>query len=305
MALFVALPSVLPSIAAVPADVKGALPALTVMVANGAINVVIAILILIAGWLVARWLGRWMHDLIDRSHYIDETLKPLIANFIRYSILAITVVLVLSQFGVQTTSLIALLGAAGLAIGLALQGTLSNVASGVMLLVLRPFRVFDRVKLGDATGTVREIGLFRTEILTDNATYVSIPNSTIFSGTIVNLSREAQRRTDFTVEVDRDENLDHLQKIILEALERMPQVAKTPAPLVRVEVLGPVSTTLLVHAWLQNRDFLNSVSETKKQVRRALQEAEIAAPIPVAAPSVAPWQPPAEHETGQGATKPN
>jgi small conductance mechanosensitive channel len=300
-----AIPSPLPAIAAVPADVKDALPALTVMVANGAVNVVIAILILIAGWLVARGLGRWMHDVIDRSHYVDETLKPLIANFIRYGILAITVVAVLSQFGVQTTSLIALLGAAGLAIGLALQGTLSNVASGVMLLFLRPFRVFDRVKLGDATGTVREIGLFRTEILTDNATYVSIPNSTIFSGTIVNLSREAQRRTDFSVEVDRDENLDHLQKVILEALERMPQVSKTPAPLVRVDVLGPLSTTLLVHAWLQNRDFLNAVSETKKQVRHALQDAQIAAPIPVAAPSVAPWQPPAEHESDQRATKPN
>lgn len=305
MTPFAALPSALPAIAAVPADVKGALPALTVMVVNGAVNVVIAVLILIAGWLVARGVGRWVHDLIDRSHYIDETLKPLIANFIRYSILAITIVAVLSQFGVQTTSLIALLGAAGLAVGLALQGTLSNVASGVMLLVLRPFRVFDRVKLGDVLGTVREIGLFRTEIVTDNATYVSIPNSTVFSGTIINLSREAQRRTDFTVEVDRGENLDHLQKVILEALERTPQVAKAPAPIVRVDTLGPISTTLTVHAWVQNRDVLDTISEMKKRVRHALLDAEIAAPIPVGPPAVAPWQPPAEPQTDTRANKPN
>ena len=305
MALSAALPSVLPAMAAVPADVKGALPALTVMVVNGAVNFLIAILILIAGWLVARWVGRWVHDLIDRSHYIDDTLKPLIANFTRYSILAITIVAVLSQFGVQTTSLIALLGATGLAIGLALQGTLSNVASGVMLLVLRPFRVFDKIKIGDANGIVREIGLFRTEIVTDDGNYVSIPNSTLFSGTIINVSREAQRRTNFTIEVDRSENLDRLQKVVLEALERSPQVAKEPAPIVRVDTLGPLSTTLTVHAWLQNRDFLNTLSDIKKRVRHAMQEAEIAAPIPVAAPAVAPWQPPAEQEADKHANKPN
>jgi small conductance mechanosensitive channel len=100
-----------------PGEVKEAIPALTVMMVNGAINLLIAVLILIAGWVAARWIGRWVHDLIDRSHYIDDTLKPLISNFARYGILTITVVAVLSQFGVQTTSLIALLGAAGLAIG--------------------------------------------------------------------------------------------------------------------------------------------------------------------------------------------
>ena len=156
-----ALPASLPTLAAMPGDVKNALPALTVMMVDGAVNFLIAVLILIAGWMVARGLGRWLHDVIDRSHFIDDTLKPLIANFARYGVLAITVVAVLSQFGVQTTSLIALLGAAGLAVGLALQGTLSNVASGVMLLILRPFRVYDKIKVADATGKVREIGLFR------------------------------------------------------------------------------------------------------------------------------------------------
>ena len=121
----------------------------------------------------------------------------------RYGILAITIVAVLGQFGVQTTILIAILGAAGLAIGLALQGTLSNVASGVMLLFLRPFRVYRKNQDRDALGTVREIGLFRTVIVTDDGIYVSIPNATIFSATITNVSREPTRRTNFTVEVDR------------------------------------------------------------------------------------------------------
>jgi len=290
MALFALTPK-LPEIAAMPGDVREAIPALSVMMVNGAVNFLIAVLILIAGWVAARWIGRWVHDLIDRSHYVDDTLKPLISNFVRYGILAITVVAVLSQFGVQTTSLIALLGAAGLAIGLALQGTLSNVASGVMLLILRPFRVYEKIKLGDVAGTVREIGLFRTEIVTEDGNFVSIPNATLFSGTIVNASREPTRRTHFTVEIDRGESVEAVQKAILESLAREPLVLKAPAPTVEVDMLGPISTTLVVHAWLRNSNFLAGVSDVKKRVREALQGGDVAAPVPVPAPSVAPWTP--------------
>ena len=290
--------------AGVPANLKDAFPALTVMLVNGAVNILIAVLILIAGWVVARWVGRWSRDLVGNSHYIDETLKPLVSNFVRYGILAITIVAVLSQFGVQTTSLIAILGATGLAIGLALQGTLSNVASGVMLLFLRPFRVFDHVKLSDVTGMVREIGLFRTEIVTDNGNFVSIPNATIFSATIVNLSRETTRRTDFTVEIDRAEPLDRVQKTILEALAAEKRVLKSPAPTVEVATLGPVSTILSIQVWLANRDFGGALSDVKKCVRTALQQADVGAPVPVAAPAVAPWQPEPQ-QPDSGHAKPN
>jgi small conductance mechanosensitive channel len=289
-----ALPASLPSVAAMPGNVKDALPALTVMMVNGAWNFLIAIVILIAGWVVARGAGSWMRDLIGHSHYIDDTLKPLVSNGTRYAILAITVVAVLSQFGVQTTSLIALLGAAGLAIGLALQGTLSNVASGVMLLVLRPFRVFEKIKVTDATGTVREIGLFRTEIVTDDGNYVSIPNATIFSGTIINVSRETTRRTNFTIEIDRAEDIDAVQKTILECLSREKRVLKAPAPTVEVESLGPLSTILTVQVWVENRDFGGILSDVKKRVRHALQAGDVNAPVPVPPPAVAPWTPPAE-----------
>lgn len=300
MAFSVALPDALPSVAAVQGSVKGALPALTVMAVDGALNFLIAVLILIAGWMVARWLGRWLRDVVERSHLIDETLKPLLVNGVRYAILAVTVVAVLSQFGVQTTSLIALLGAAGLAVGLALQGTLSNVASGVMLLVLRPFRVYEKIKIADVTGKVREIGLFRTEIVTDDGNFVSIPNATIFSGTIVNVSREKNRRTNFTVEIDRSENIDAVQKTILECLARDRRILEKPAPTVEVETLGAISTTLTVQVWLENRDFGGVLSDLKKRVRHALQGSDISAPVPVAAPAVAPWTPPMQ---SQPATK--
>jgi small conductance mechanosensitive channel len=177
------------------------------------------------------------------------------------------------------------------------------VASGVLLLILRPFRVYEKIKVADAFGTVREIGLFRTEIVTDDGAYISIPNTTVFSGIIVNVSRETMRRTSFTIEVDRAENLDGVQNTILECLAREPRVLKAPAPTVEVDTLGSISTILTVHAWIQNNDFLNTLSDVKKRVRQALQDAEVGAPVPVPAPSVAPWTPPAEQP--QNFKKPN
>jgi len=163
-----------------------------------------------------------------------------------------------------------------------------------MLLILRPFRVYEKIKVGDVAGTVREIGLFRTEIVTDDGNFVSIPNATLFSGTIVNASREATRRTHFTVEVDRGESVEAVQKAILESLAREPRILKAPAPTVEVDTLGPISTTLVIHAWLRNSNFLATESDVKKRVREALQGGDVAAPVPVPAPAVAPWTPPEE-----------
>jgi small conductance mechanosensitive channel len=180
------------------------------------------------------------------------------------------------------------------------------VASGVMLLFLRPFRVTDKARISDVVGTVRDIGLFRTTILTDDGVYVSIPNATIFAGTIQNLSREGRRRVSFSVEIDRGENIDQVQKTIREAMVREPRILKIPSCAVDVDTLGPLSTTLIVHAWVENRDFLAVQSDIKKLVRHALQGSDVSAPIPVPAPAVAPWTPPAEKSSEeQSDHKPN
>jgi small conductance mechanosensitive channel len=304
----IALPTVLPSAADFPAMVKAALPALTVMMVQGARDFLFAIVILAAGWMLSRWVGRATGEMVEKSRYIDDTLKPLLAGFVRYFIMALTIVAVLGQFGVQTTSLIAILGAAGLAIGLALQGTLSNVASGVMLLILRPFRVRERIKVADATGPVREIGLFRTTILTDDGIYVSVPNAIIFAGPIENMSREGRRRVNFTVEIDRNENLDAVMQTIRDALADEPRVLKHPACTVEVDALGALSTTLVVQVWIENRGFGEAQSQIKKRVRHALQNADVSAPVPVAAPAVQPWTPPEEktqREDEHQGNKPN
>ena len=139
--------------------------------------------------------------------HIDKTLAPILASTIRYAGFILTLVVALGQFGVQTTSIIAVLGAAGLAIGLALQGTLSNVASGIMLLLLRPFSVGDWIETNSISGTVREIGLFATQIDTFDNIYISVPNSSIWSEIIINNSRHSVRRMDLDIGIDYNSDL--------------------------------------------------------------------------------------------------
>lgn len=305
MAVPIALPTTLPSVAAMPGDMRNAVPALTVMLVDGGKNFLIAIVILIAGWMVSRWLARWLRAAVQHSHHVDETLKPLLINFARYGVIAITLVAVLGQFGVQTTSLIAILGATGLAIGLALQGTLSNVASGVMLLILRPYRVGENITAGAISGAVQEIGLFHTEIVTYDGLFVAMPNSVVFSGTIVNLSREPIRRTNFPVDIDRDADVGAAQGAILEAMARDTRVLKQPAPQVWVDTLNGPQVLLNVHVWVANHDFNALQSDLKILVRRTLNENGFGPPVPVAAPSVAPWTPPAGEQHDGHAKKPN
>jgi small conductance mechanosensitive channel len=301
-----AIPTTLPNVAAMPGDVRQALPALTVMLVNGGINILIAIAILVGGWAVARWLSRWVQRILSRSIHIDETLKPLVVNFVRYAVLAVTLVAVLSQFGVQTTSLIALLGATGLAIGLALQGTLSNVAAGVMLLFLRPFRVTETIIVNGVTGTVHEIGLFQTELITDDGLYVVLPNSMLFSGMITNTSRQPTRRVKFSVDIDRDANIKATCAAILEAVTRDGRVMKTPAPQVVIDDLDGPKVVLTLLAWVPNPLFGTVQSDLRLVVRETLAKADVSPPVPVPAPAVAPWQPPVEKDDGKRDTaKPN
>ena len=277
---------ILPAAATLPASVKAALPALTVMLVNGALAFLAATLILIIGWTLSRWISRWLRDAMGNLHLVDPTLKPLIANLARYAILAVTLVAVLGQFGIQTTSFIALVGAAGLALGLALQGTLSNVASGVMLLGLRPFRAFDKIKVLDAMGTVDEVGLFRTVLITDDGVYLSIPNTSIFAGTISNFSRLRTRRADFTVDIDHGDDIAVAQAAILAALKADARVLAQPEPTVEIEALNGVTTLLSVQAWVANRDFGAVRSDLRRQVREALEAAGIRPPVPLLATSV-------------------
>jgi len=217
---------------------------------------------------------------------LDLTLKPLIASLARYVILIFTVILVLGQFGVQTTSLIALLGAAGLAVGLALQGTLSNVAAGVMLLVLRPFRVGHFVQAGGQSGTVREIGLFTTIMTTRDLVYVSVPNSAVWSGVIVNYTREPLRHVGFDVPVDFVNDVDRVEKAMLSALQSNEHVLKAPEPSVAVVELREYSVVMGVGCCVKSEDYWRALPSIRKSVKTALDKADVLLAVSRQAPTV-------------------
>jgi small conductance mechanosensitive channel len=256
------------------ATMGNALSTVNVLLMNEGLSVIAGIGILVAGWLLATWAKRGTAAALEHVP-LDLTLKPLVASLVRYVILIITVVLVLEQFGVQTTSLIAVIGAAGLAIGLALQGTLSNVAAGVMLLVLRPFRVGHYVQAGGISGTVREIGLFTTLMITRDMIYISVPNSSVWSGVITNYTREPIRRINFTLPVDFVNDLDHVEKTILDALEANAHVLKTPEPWVGVNALLEYAVQVFVRCYIKSEDYWKALPSIQKDVKAALDREHI------------------------------
>lgn len=264
-------------------------PELWTIVLDGLLNFAAAVLILAIGWILAGWLSKWARDGLDRIAYVDRTLKPLIASIVRYSIIVVTVIAVLERFGVQTTSIIAMLGAAGLAIGLAIQGTLSNVASGVMLLVLRSMRAGEEVVTGGYSGVVREVGLFRTILITGDGLYVSIPNSTIFSAPIVNNSREPIRQINFKVTIDHTADIGAAQNLVLSILHADSRVLKRPAPAAPVVALADTGVTLGVQAWVPTASYGSASSDLQKGVRERFHAEGIEPPqLPVAAAAIKP-----------------
>lgn len=277
-----ALPASLPSAAEWPETVMAVLPALSVMMLNGARDFLFAVLILAAGWMFSRWAGRRVRDVLSHVHYIDPTIKPLMAGFVRYFILTITIVAVLSQFGVQTTSLIALLGAAGLAVGLAMQGTLSNVASGVMLLILRPFKVGDYIVVaGDNIGgTTREIGLFTTVLITPDMMYISVPNSKLFANAITNYTREATRRINIVVGIDYKDDIDKAQGVLLDIMTSDPRVLQDPAPIAPVDALSESSVNLIARCFVPNAAYWDVYFDTQKAIKQRFDAVGISIPFP-------------------------
>jgi small conductance mechanosensitive channel len=255
------------------------------LLVDGGVRFLAAIAILVVGWMLATYVKQWVMAGLERLP-IDLTLKPLLASLFRYAILILTFILVLGQFGVQTTGLIAVMGAAGLAIGLALQGTLSNVAAGVMLLILRPFRVGQFVEIGGHQGTVREIGLFTTILTTRDTIYVSIPNSSVFGGTIVNYTREPRRRVNFTIPVDFINDLDLVEKTILNALAANAHVLKTPEPWVGVSALQEYAVLMFVRGYVASRDYWQALPSIQKDVKQAMDKAGILIAVTRQAPAV-------------------
>ncbi|WP_226893561.1 mechanosensitive ion channel family protein [Nisaea sediminum] len=239
-----------------------------------------AIVILLLGWIVAGWASRATRNAVERIGWMDGTIKPLIASIVRYLVIVVTVVAVLNRFGVETTSIIAVLGAAGLAVGLALQGTLSNVAAGVMILFLRPFKVGDYVTAGGNGGTVAEVGLFTTELTTPDNVSIAVPNSQIIGGAISNFSKHPTRRIDIVVGIGYSSNIDTAFAALMKLAEGDARVLADPAPQVSVRALADSSVNVGLRFWVNSADYWPTLFDFNKAVKETLDANGIEIPFP-------------------------
>lgn len=222
-----------------------------------AVNLVIAALILAITLWSAGWVARLVRGAIGRVHTAnpDTTLQSFCASLARYVVMIVGLIAILQQLGVQATSIIALLGAASLAIGLALQGALSNVAAGVMILLFRPYRVGDLIEVGGRQGIVKALDLFTTELATPDNIKVVAPNGKIFGDVILNYSHHARRRVDVVFKVPLATDIVAVLQRLRDRVENDPRVRKDPAPLIEVTDLSEAFAQAAVRAWTARDDF--------------------------------------------------
>lgn len=220
-----------------------------------ALDVLGAIIILIAGAIVSKWTAKSVTTLMARRPEIDPTVIGFVGSLTKFGILIITGLLVLAQFGVQTASLIAVLGAAGLAIGLAMQGTLSNVAGGVMLMFFRPMRVGQYVSVAGHSGTVKNIGLFTTELATPDNIQIIIPNGSIWGGSVTNYSAHDTRRLDLVMGIGYEDDIDKAKRAIDDVIKADARSFTDPEPLIGVSELADSSVNITIRVWCASSDY--------------------------------------------------
>lgn len=239
-----------------------------------------AILLLIAGYVVAGLVERSIYAGLKRFRGFDETLRKFFSKTARYALLVLVGVTVLAQFGVQTASIIAALGAIGLAIGLALQGTLQNIAAGIMLLALRPFRVGEYIDAGNVSGTIQEIGLFATELKTLDGLYVLSPNSELWNKPVTNYSRNPLRRNDLTIGIGYDDDIDTALGIMRGIVERDARSLNDPAPMTYVGALADSAVEVTIRYWTATPDWWQAKLDFTKAMKVAFDKEGISIPFP-------------------------
>jgi len=244
------------------------------------IDIVGAIAILIIGWIASKWVQRAVRKALDRSDKVDAMLTSFFASLAKYLVLIFTGLMVLSQFGVQTASLIAVLGAAGLAIGLALQGTLSNVAAGVMILIFRPFKIGDYVEAGGQAGTIKAVTLFITELSTPDNVQIIVPNGQIWGSAVVNYSFHDTRRVDLALGISYEDNIEMAVEAINQTIGADARVLKDPEPMVAVSELADSSVNFVIRIWCDAADYWALKFDMTRALKEKMDSEGISIPYP-------------------------
>ncbi|MDE2239269.1 MAG: mechanosensitive ion channel [Rhodospirillales bacterium] len=244
------------------------------------LNVVYALLILLVAHFGARWIHRYIVSYSVKSPHLDATLFRFFGTIARYLVLAFAIIFVLNRFGIQTASLIAVLGAAGLAVGLAVQGTLSNLAAGIMLILFRPFRVGNYVQVASQAGTVLDVNLFYTELKTYDGLQILVPNKDVWAASIINYSNVQNRLIDLTIGVSYGCDLKHASAVLAQVAASDPRVLADPAPFIKVKDLGESSVDFVFRVWTKGSDWWVTKCEITEQIKLSLDEAGIEIPFP-------------------------
>ena len=237
----------------------------------------------IAIFIIGRWVAKGMIQIIERimvKRKVDETLVSFVSNLGYVVLLAFVIIAALNKLGIQTASIIAVLGAAGLAIGLALQGSLANFAAGILMIIFSPFKVGDYIEGAGVTGTVESIQIFTTQLKTPDNKTIIIPNAKISGDNIVNYSTKGSRRVDLVFGIGYSDDIDKARHIIMDILSEDERVYKDPEPVVLLSELADSSVNLTTRAWSKSADVWDIYFETTEKVKKTFDAQGITIPFP-------------------------
>ena len=249
------------------------------MIATYGLSLIAGIIIFVVGKWLAKWLSGMVEKILDKTK-VDPTLTKFAKNCV-YAVMMVFVILAaLSKVGVQTTSFIAVIGAAGLAVGMALQGSLANFAAGILIVFFRPYKVGDFISAGGVSGTVKEVQIFNTVLATPDNVRVIVPNAQVTSGSISNFSHNATRRIDLVASVSYCDDISKAKQVLRDLLEKDTRILKDPAFKVAVSELGDSSVNIVVRPWVKAEDYWDVRFDLVEKMKLELEAHGLSIPFP-------------------------
>ncbi|MCT7564754.1 mechanosensitive ion channel [Aliarcobacter butzleri] len=262
-------------------DLKSYIPNNIVeVIASHVFSFIVALLIFFIGKWIVNKIVTILGKVLRKINGIDETLVKFLENIVYYALLTVVIIAALNKLGIATTSFLAILGAAGLAIGLALKDSLGNFASGVMIVIFKPFKVGDSVVAGGVTGTVTEVTIFNTVFLTADNQKIIVPNSSITGGSITNVNANDTRRVDIIVGISYEDNIKHAKEVLANIINENSKVLKDKAVGINVTELADSSVNLTINVWVKSSDFASAKTELLESIKTTFDEVGITIPYP-------------------------
>ena len=242
-------------------------------------NIIIALLIYYVGRFIIRLIVGGLHKVMQRQE-VDKTLETFVCNLVRIALMVVVIIAAIGALGIQTTSFIAIFGAAGLAVGLALQGSLSNFAAGVLIVLFRPYKVGDFIEAAGIAGTVEQVQILTTVLKTPDNKQIIVPNSQIMDSIITNYSANDTRRVDLTVGVSYDDDIDKVLATLRELVEADERILKEPECLIKVQALADSSVNFVVRPWVNSADYWGVYFELTEAIKKRFDKEDITFPFP-------------------------